>query len=72
MYMNILAEMTRNGITREELAKKLNLSLPSFRKKLAGQIDFKIGEIKKIISLLGNDLSFEYLFEDTQAWAREK
>lgn len=67
MYMNILAEMTRNGITREELAKKLNLSLPSFRKKLAGQIDFKIGEIKKIISLLGNDLSFEYLFEDTQA-----
>ena len=64
MYMNILAEMTRNGLTREDIAKKLNLSLPSFRKKLAGQIDFKISEIKKIISLLGNDLSFEYLFEE--------
>ena len=66
MYMNFLAEMTRNGFTREEIAKKLDLSLPSFRKKLSGQIDFKMSEIKKIISLFGNNLSFEYLFEDGQ------
>lgn len=66
MYMNFLAEIARNGFTREEIAKKLNLSLPSFRKKLSGQIDFKMSEIKKIISLFGNNLSFEYLFEDGQ------
>lgn len=64
MYMNILAEMTRNGMTREDLAKKLNLSLPSFRKKIAGQIDFKLTEIKILISLFGNNVSFEYLFAE--------
>ena len=63
MYMNILAEMTRNGLTREEVAKKLNLSLPSFRKKISGEIDFKLSEIKILISLFGNNVSFEYLFE---------
>lgn len=64
MYMNILAEMTRNGMTREDVAKKLNLSLPSFRKKLAGKIDFKLTEIKILISLFGNNVSFEYLFAE--------
>ncbi len=63
MYMNILAEMTRNGLTREDVAKKLNLSLPSFRKKISGEIDFKLSEIKTLISLFGNNVSFEYLFE---------
>lgn len=63
MYMNILAEMTRNGLTREDVAKKLNLSLPSFRKRLTGQIDFKLSEINTLISLFGNNVSFEYLFE---------
>jgi hypothetical protein len=61
--MNILAEMTRNGLTREDVAKKLNLSLPSFRKRLTGQIDFKLSEINTLISLFGNNVSFEYLFE---------
>lgn len=64
MYMNIVAEMARNGMTREDVAKKLNLSLPSFRKKLTGQVDFKASEIKTLISLFGNKVSFEYLFTE--------
>lgn len=63
MYRNILAEMTRNGLTREDVAKKLKLSLPSFRKKISGEVDFKLSEIKTLISLFGNNVSFEYLFE---------
>ena len=63
MNRNILAEMTRNGMTRAFVAKKLDLSLPSFRKKLSGQIDFKMSEIKILLSLFGNNVSFEYLFE---------
>jgi hypothetical protein len=50
-------------LTREDVAKKLNLSLPSFRKRLTGQIDFKLSEINTLISLFGNNVSFEYLFE---------
>lgn len=64
MYRNVLAEMTRNGMTREEVAKKLNLSVVSFRKKISGEVDFKLSEIKILISLFGNNVSFEYLFEE--------
>jgi len=64
MYRNVLAEMTRNGMTREEVAKKLNLSVVSFRKKISGEVDFKLSEIKMLISLFGNNVSFEYLFEE--------
>lgn len=63
MYMNLIAEMARIGMTREEVAKKLDLSLPSLRKKIAGEIDFKLSEIKILISLFGN-VSFEYLFAE--------
>lgn len=64
MYRNILAEMTRIGTTREEVAKKLNLSVVSLRKKISGEVDFKSSEIKTLISLFGNNVSFEYLFEE--------
>ena len=64
MYRNVLAEMTRIGMTREEVAKKLNLSVVSFRKKISGEVDFKLSEIKMLISLFGNNVSFEYLFEE--------
>lgn len=63
MYRNFLAEMTRNGYTREFIANQLNLSLPSFRKKMNGEADFKISEINKILSLFGSSISYEYLFE---------
>lgn len=64
MYRNIIAEMARNGMTREDVAKKLDLSLPSFRKKINGKIDFKLTEIKILISLFGNNCTFEYLFAE--------
>ena len=64
MYFNILAEMARAGMTREVLAKKLHVSLPTLRDKLAGKTDFKLSEIKILISIFGNNVSFEYLFEE--------
>lgn len=64
MYFNVLAEMARAGMTREYLAKKLGVSLPTLRRKINGEIDFKLSEIKILISLFGNNVSFEYLFEE--------
>lgn len=63
MYRNIVAEMARNGYTRALVAKKLKLSVATFRKKIAGKSDFKNSEIEKLLSLFGNNVSFEYLFE---------
>ncbi len=65
MYQNILAEMARNNMTREEVANKLNLSVPALRRKLIGKVDFKISEIKKLLSLFGKELTFEYLFQQS-------
>lgn len=65
MYNNILAEMARNGFTREDMAKKLNLALPTFRKKMKGEVDFKQSEINFLLSLFGENMTYEYLFQKT-------
>ena len=63
MYQNIIAEMARNGYTREQLAKKMNFALPTLRKKLRGDVPWKMDEIEKLLSLFGRELTFEYLFQ---------
>ena len=65
MFMNLLAEMARNNYTRDFIAKELGITLPSFRKKLSGVVEFKRSEIDKIISIFGNNLSYEYLFQES-------
>ncbi len=64
MHKNIMAEMARNGLTRSIVAKELGLSLHSFHKKLSGKTDFKESEIKILLSLFGNNISYEYLFAE--------
>lgn len=63
MYQNILAEMARNGYTREKLAREMKMALPTLRKKLKGEVPFKMDEIEKLLSLFGRELTFEYLFQ---------
>lgn len=63
MYNNILAEMARNGYTREMLAKKMSISLPTLRKKINGEIPFNMNEILELLSIFGKELTFEYLFK---------
>lgn len=62
MFSNIIAEMARNSMTRQEFANYLDISLPTLRKKLSGEIDFKLKEIKIILKIFNNELSFDYLF----------
>lgn len=63
MYQNILAEMARNGYTREKLATEIGISVVSLRKKIKGEIPFNINDILKILSIFGQELTFEYLFK---------
>lgn len=63
MYRNILAEMTRRGYSREFMTNKLNISLPTFRKKINGIIPWNMNEILKILSIFRNEFTFEYLFQ---------
>lgn len=63
MYWNIIAEMARNNMTREDLAKKMGISIATLRKKIKGKSDFKNSEIEILLSVFGNGVTFEYLFE---------
>ena len=61
MYKNILAEMARNDYTREKLAIEMKLAVPTFRKKIRGDVPWKIDEIDYLLSLFGT--TYEYLFK---------
>lgn len=65
MYRNILAEMARCAYTRADLAKNLNMSIATLRKKIKGETPFKMEEISKLLSIFGRSVTFEYLFQDS-------
>lgn len=65
MYRNILAEMARCAYTRADLAKNLNMSIATLRKKIKGETPFKMEEISKLLSIFGRSVTFEYLFKDS-------
>lgn len=65
MFKNLEAEMTRQNISFEHMAKLLDISYHSFRFKMKGITEWKFSEmvlIKKTLSI-EEDLTFEYLFE---------
>lgn len=45
-FLNLRAEIVRNGETQKEVAKLLGISAPTFSMKLAGEIDWKYKEIE--------------------------
>ena len=55
MYWNIIAEMARNNMTREDLAKKMGISIATLRKKIKGKSDFKNSEIEILLSVFGKE-----------------
>ena len=63
MYKNLLAEIARTGLKKDDLAKLLNISVKELIEKLAGQKDFMLEECLKIKSALANNqLGLDYLF----------
>ena len=63
MYNNLKAEMTRKGVTGEEIAKVLDVHPNSAYSKLNGKSDFYKSECDLIKERFFKDLDFEYLFK---------
>ena len=61
VFPNLSAELTRNGLTYCEFAKRLGMSNAAFSNKINGKTQVDLDDITKIIKLL--NLDFNYLFE---------
>lgn len=68
-YKNLRAEMVRNGISKHEVQKTLDISNNTYYDKMNGRTEFKLSEVEKILALLyrksGKVYSVEYLFDTT-------
>ena len=54
------AQMIRKHITRDDLSKRLNVSLRTLNDKIVGNRDFKESEVCILISLFGNSIFFDF------------
>lgn len=66
MYSNLAAEIKRTGLTQKEFSKAVKINEVVFSRKLNGESEFKLSEIKRILEFFGLKLSFDYLFENFQ------
>ena len=44
----LAGEMAKHGDTQKSIAKLLDLSIPSFSRRLSGEVDWSIGEIETL------------------------
>ena len=47
-YPELAGEMAKHGDTQKTIAKLLDLSIPSFSRRLSGEVDWSIGEIETL------------------------
>ena len=64
MYKNLLAEMTRNNIKKQDVAEALNISLSTVWAKFNGQSMFTLGDAATIQRKFFPNLTIEYLFSE--------
>lgn len=62
MRRNIEAERVRNGLTKENLAEKLNVSLKTYYNWVNGETDIPGSALLKMANLF--KVSIEYLLEE--------
>ena len=70
MYSNLAAEIKRTGLTQKEFSKIVKINEVVFSRKLNGESEFKLSEIKRILEYFDLKLSFDYLFENFQVEVR--
>lgn len=61
------AELARNGLTREDLAKTLGITPSTLWRKVESFGNFKRSEIQIMISLFGLEAVSNFLFSDSVA-----
>lgn len=62
MFNNLIAEIARNKLTQNDLAKVLGVTPKTISNKINGKSDFTLTEINAIKNLLPSGLTLEYLF----------
>lgn len=66
MFKNLQAEMVRKGMSYKELASTIEMRYETFSKKMSGKSEFHLSEMENIKKVIGNDYTFEYLFEKSE------
>lgn len=64
MYPNIEAERVRNGLSREELARKIGISLSTYYNWLAGRTAIPSTSLKKMAQCFG--VGIDYLLVEKE------
>lgn len=64
-FLNLIAEISRTGLTQKEFAKRVKMNEVVLSRKLNSQVLFKLNEIKRILEFFELKLAFDYLFEET-------
>ena len=66
MFKNLQAEIVRKGMNYKEFASAIEMRYETFSKKMSGKTEFCLDEMENIKREIGNDCTFEYLFEKTE------
>lgn len=62
MYPNLAAEMSRNGITAEKMAKQIGINAATMSAKINKKDRMKLCEAARIRDTFFPDMSIDYLF----------
>ena len=64
MYPNLNAERARKGITLENIAEGLSVTVGTVSLKLSGKYPVTLAEAKQIKEIIGTNLPLEILFSE--------
>lgn len=67
MFRNIELEIFKSGLSKKEIAAKLDMTYNTFLLKLSGKAYFTLDEAMKLKAVLKSDLSIEELFDRNAA-----
>ena len=66
MFLNLATEIKKAGLSQKEFSKIVKINTVVFSRKLNGDSDWKLSEIRRILEFWNLKLSFDYLFENVE------
>lgn len=66
MFLNLATEIKRAGLSQKDFAIKVKINPVVFSRKINGESDFKLSEIKRILEFWDLKISFDRLFENAE------
>ena len=66
MFLNLATEIKKEVLSQKEFSKKVKINTVVFSRKLNGDSDWKLSEIRRILEFWNLKLSFDYLFENVE------